>query len=397
MKRPVLSIAALSASALLLAACAASTDSGGGDDSDEPIKLAVVYGLTGAFSGSGEIAMTGLNAAVDEINAAGGVLGRPFEVNLIDSRSDPAYAVTALTDVLESDDPPDVLIPGGNSPEVLALLPMATDAGLFGVSVATNPATNDPDLYPYYFGISPSTADQLSPIVAAWEEEGVETIGLILGADAIGDGWMDAIEPLAEEAGIEIVAVERPDTGGLSFDVEFQRVLAAAPDAIFSDFSAHDAVARSLTSRLTVGAIDIPLYTATGTSTSYPANLVDAPALENCSMAVFDFTVKKDDTPAYLEPLHAPFVGKDLSIYSAGLGWDMIQILALAIERSGGDLGGEALSAALTSDEIAADSLALYSTGTDYTEDNHFPAVPPGSIVLIPCDATHTDSLWVVD
>ncbi len=400
MKRSYLGIAALGVSALLLASCG--TDSGGGGTETpdagggEPIKLAVVYGLTGAFAGTGEVAMTGLNAAIDQINAAGGIDGRPIEVNIIDSKSDPTYAVSALTEVLESDNPPDVLVPGGNSPEVLALLPMATDAGLFGVSVATNPATNDPDAYPYYYGISPATKDQLVPVFEAFEEEGVESLGLLLGADAIGDGWLSAITPLAEDAGIEIVATERPASDALNFDVEYQRLVSADPDAIFSDFSVFDGTARSLTSRNTVGATDIPLYAATGTSTAYPANLVDPSIIENCSMAVFDFTVAKDSQPEYLSALYEPFAGQDTAgIYAAGLGWDLIQILKTAIEASGGDLSGEALAAALADTEIDPDVMALYSTGTHYSTDNHFPTVLPGSMTMIPCDSTQQDGLWV--
>lgn len=398
MRRSIAGLAALTAATLLFTGC--SSVGGASDDAtdgSDPIKVAIVYGLTGAYAGTGATFMLGFNATVDDINANGGIDGRQIEVTLIDDKSDPTFAVSALTELLDSGYEPDAIIPGGVSTEALALLPLTTDAEIFSVSPATSPATNDSSLYPYHFGDSATVIDQLRTYEDEWKKDGVKRLGVVLPADAFGDSLLDGLKALAEDLGIEIVATERPDPTALNFDVEFQRLVAADPDGIFGDFAAFDAIARALTSRDTVGATDIPYYVGTGTVSATPSTLADASALEGCYMPAFNFQVKQADPPADLKPLYDAFMGENASIYPGALGHDAVRLIALAIERSDGDTSGAALTDALTSDDIEGDLLADFRTGTSFSDDDRFPALFPGSMSIVPCSATLADGLLVVD
>lgn len=396
MKRPLLGLAALGTSALLLTACGSASEGAGGDG-EKPIRFALVYGLTGAFSGTGEVFMSGFDAAVDDINANGGVGGRKIEVKLLDSKSDPTHGVSVLTELLDSGYEPDVIVPGGVSSEALAMLPLTTDVPLFSVSPATAPTANDPDAYPYHYGVSASQAAGLSIVGDAFEKKDVKTLAVVLPADAFGDSVLAGIETVAGEAGVKIVQVERPDPTALSFSVEFQRVQAAQPDAIFFDFAAHDATARLLEARQTVGATDIPLYGGAAASAAVPSKLVKKAALENCQLPVFNFTVKQDSVSEYLRPLVKAFEGSEKGIYSAGLGYDAVRTAVLAFERAGDDTRADGLAAAMTTEGVPEDYLALFPTGTRYTEDNHFPELQPGNMTFVPCDAALADGLWVTE
>ena len=53
----------------------------------EPIKIGVTAPLTGPNAESGRYQIQAANLAVDEINKAGGVLGRPFELVIEDDQS----------------------------------------------------------------------------------------------------------------------------------------------------------------------------------------------------------------------------------------------------------------------------------------------------------------------
>lgn len=57
-----------------------------------PIRLGVVHALTGVMAGSERGLVDALTLAVEEINAQGGLLGRPLELVLADSRSDWGHA-----------------------------------------------------------------------------------------------------------------------------------------------------------------------------------------------------------------------------------------------------------------------------------------------------------------
>jgi urea transport system substrate-binding protein len=59
----------------------------------DPIKVGVISPLTGAWTVYGKAHISGFQLAVDEINAAGGVLGRQIEIVVGDSKTEPRVVV----------------------------------------------------------------------------------------------------------------------------------------------------------------------------------------------------------------------------------------------------------------------------------------------------------------
>jgi urea transport system substrate-binding protein len=59
----------------------------------EPIKIGVISPLTGAWTVYGKAHISGFQLAVEEINAAGGVLGRKLEIVIGDSKTEPRIVV----------------------------------------------------------------------------------------------------------------------------------------------------------------------------------------------------------------------------------------------------------------------------------------------------------------
>src|SRR5213595_2225734 len=60
---------------------------------EQPIKIGLISPLTGAWTVYGKAHSAGLQLGVDEINAAGGVLGRKLEVIVGDSKTEPRIVV----------------------------------------------------------------------------------------------------------------------------------------------------------------------------------------------------------------------------------------------------------------------------------------------------------------
>src|SRR5205085_10303132 len=58
----------------------------------EPIKLINLLELSGPIASAGTNYRNGVELAVREINASGGVLGRKFEVTTLDNQSNPGVA-----------------------------------------------------------------------------------------------------------------------------------------------------------------------------------------------------------------------------------------------------------------------------------------------------------------
>ncbi|SDZ48990.1 ABC transporter substrate-binding protein [Herbiconiux ginsengi] len=398
MKRPFIGLVALgSSAALLLAGCSGTSEDAATASGDDPINITLVYGQTGQFSSFTGNLRKGVDAAVEAINADGGVNGRMIEVLALDDGSDPTQAVSVLTESIDSGGLPDAVIPGSVSNEALALLPLTTEDELFTSTSATNPLVNDPSTYPFVFGNSATQADLVASVVTELKADGVKKLGVVTSGDAFGDSVSSGMQDAAEAAGIEIVDVERPDPAALNLTVEMQRVQAADPDAIYFEFTGYDTIARALEARVAVGATDIPIYGGASVASSPIATLVSEEALEGCQAPASNFTIKQEQEPDYLAPLYEAFAGGNQSVATGGYGWDAIHLIALAFERAGDDTSAQALTDAIVSEDVPADYLAFFPTGTSYTADYRFPELREGSLTLIPCDSEKVDGLYVVD
>jgi hypothetical protein len=64
---------------------------------ERPIKVGVISPLTGAWTVYGKAHSEGFELGVEEINAAGGVLGRKMEIVLADSRTEPRIVGGSVT------------------------------------------------------------------------------------------------------------------------------------------------------------------------------------------------------------------------------------------------------------------------------------------------------------
>jgi branched-chain amino acid transport system substrate-binding protein len=69
----------------------------------EPIKIGLLTTLTGSAARWGGYAQNGAGLAVDELNAAGGVLGRPLTIVAADSQCQPAQGVSGLRRLITAD------------------------------------------------------------------------------------------------------------------------------------------------------------------------------------------------------------------------------------------------------------------------------------------------------
>jgi branched-chain amino acid transport system substrate-binding protein len=93
----------------------------------EPVKIGLVTALSGQSARAGEAITRGLQVAIDEINAKGGVLnGRKLELLRRDDEATPAKGVIAARELFFKEKVA-VLIGGLDSPVALAIVPIANE------------------------------------------------------------------------------------------------------------------------------------------------------------------------------------------------------------------------------------------------------------------------------
>ena len=114
----------------------------------QPIKIGHLVPLTGFLSPMGDFASKAGKLAIEEINAAGGVLGRQIEIVFYDGKSDATVIGNAATQLAETDKV--VAMMGfSDSDMALAAAPIAAKANIaFVTSGATSPKL--PDQVPDY-------------------------------------------------------------------------------------------------------------------------------------------------------------------------------------------------------------------------------------------------------
>jgi branched-chain amino acid transport system substrate-binding protein len=98
------------------------------EETKEPIKVGVVYTLTTSLASYGTPMLMGVRMAVDEINAEGGINGRPLELIIEDSSNSNDVAVNALQKVLLQD--PLVILGPIIGSQMLAMRPIIDSEGV---------------------------------------------------------------------------------------------------------------------------------------------------------------------------------------------------------------------------------------------------------------------------
>jgi branched-chain amino acid transport system substrate-binding protein len=196
-----------------------------------PIKLADVAELSGGGATVGTNWKNGIDLALEEINAKGGVLGRKLEVTHADSQSNPGVARAQVQKALDGE--PYVLLGPGYSGSVKVTAPLAAEAGIaqiMGGEAAELTQAGNKFLFRTSFGQQSSM-----PKVAKYinDELKAKSVALVWVNNDFGKGGRDAITREFGRLGIKVAADISTEAGQVDFAADVSKVKAAAPDAVF--------------------------------------------------------------------------------------------------------------------------------------------------------------------
>jgi ABC-type branched-subunit amino acid transport system substrate-binding protein len=173
----------------------------------EPFQMGAIVSITGGGAAIGTAASMGWELAVEEINEAGGIMGRPVELTIADSETDPTHAVSEARRLIEN-----VGIGGMVGPvtsqETIPVTTVLTEAGVAQITTAASP-TLTPDLAPYHFSNSPTGLNQMiANINYAIDVLGAENIALISDNGGMSQAAAAEIAAYMEELGTPLVEVQ---------------------------------------------------------------------------------------------------------------------------------------------------------------------------------------------
>jgi urea transport system substrate-binding protein len=234
---------------LIMAACGAAdpaptTGSTSGQpttaaSSGETIKVGILHSLSGTMAISEVTVKNSTMMAIDEINAAGGVLGKKLEAVVEDGASDwPTFAEKARK-LLEQDKVA-VVFGCWTSASRKQVLPVFEELnGLLFYPVQYEGLESSPNIY--YTGAEPS--QQIVPAITYLLEQGKKKIYL-LGSDYVFPRTANKIiKAQLGASGGEVAGEEYMPLGGTEFSTIISKIQAAKPDAIFNTLNGDSNVA----------------------------------------------------------------------------------------------------------------------------------------------------------
>jgi len=146
---------------------------------------------------------------------------------------------------LVTEDNADIIIGSSTTPSCLAMADVANELEVPQICLA--PVAVPADKNKYVFGVAQSVPVMVSVLVEHMKKNNVKTLAYIGYADGWGDLCWNAIEKLAGQAGINIVAQERFNRPDTSVAAQVLKIMAARPDAVFVGASSTPATLPHIT------------------------------------------------------------------------------------------------------------------------------------------------------
>ncbi len=239
---PKTMLAVLAILVLSIAACGSDDgegSGGGGAGDGDTVKVGILHSLSGTMSISEKAVVDAEQLAIEEINAAGGVLGKQIEPIVEDGASDwPTFAEKAEK-LLNTDDVA-VVFGGWTSASRKAMLPVFEgNDGLLFYPVQYEGLEASPNIF--YTGAT--TNQQIIPALDYIVDQGMKSVYLV-GSDYVFPRTANQIiKAYAEANGLEILGEDYLPLGDTNVQTIVSNVVAAEPDIVFNTLNGDSNVA----------------------------------------------------------------------------------------------------------------------------------------------------------
>jgi ABC-type branched-subunit amino acid transport system substrate-binding protein len=201
-------------------------------EGDGILKIGSIMPETGSLAFLGAPEFAGLEFAIAEINAAGGVLGNPVEYSKGDS-GDTSTDTATVTATRLLGEGVDAMVGPASSGVALTIIDQISAAGVTLFSPAnTSPALSTYDDKGLYFRNAPPDGLQGAIVANLVLEDGAASAYILNLDDSYGNGIADVVAAVLEESGVTVLGQKAYDPTAASFDAEVDEIVAADPDAI---------------------------------------------------------------------------------------------------------------------------------------------------------------------
>jgi branched-chain amino acid transport system substrate-binding protein len=408
MRRPNLrGLAVASAAVLALSACATTSTSSGpssvsteatgekpaesasliaADDSaakpsGDPIVIGQTAGLTGFMSLFDLPIQEGMKMAIDDLNASGGILGRPVELVTTDNGTDVAKIQTAAEGLVEKG--ADVAIVSCDYDIGGPAARTANAKGVIAFGCAGADEFGAKGLGPLTYNINHGTRADGASMAEYIKAKGYTKPFVITDlALQFTQTMGDAFTTRAEELGLELAGEADYQNGDASAAAQIASIRQSQADVVI--VASYPPGGATLLRQMRTAGISLPLIIGSGFDGVYWLDAIKDPGdmsiLVPASLYGDDFSTARNE---FFDRFEQETGQPPASGMYPAFGYSMVQAFALAAEEAG-SIETEAVQAAL--DEFTDVSLLIGTT--TYTPECHIPTPRPYHVISYAGDST---------
>lgn len=216
---------------------------------EEPIRIGTIYAMSGGNAAIGENILRGIDFAVAEINAMGGVNGRMLEVVRGDHAGDPAQGRSEAERLITREHV-DVMMGCHMSTVTEVVAQVCTQYGIPMITaISTLDRLSDADHVDmdFFFRLCPLNSvyveDMLKYLKDSAEQTGeeIKKIAIFTDRAAIGQELIRCVDLFAKDYGFDVVAVVDYSSNATDLSAQVLALKQADPDAILCDSYIGDA------------------------------------------------------------------------------------------------------------------------------------------------------------
>ena len=199
----------------------------------EPIKIGAFFALSGPAAPIGTPTKLVAEMVVDQINQAGGINGRPIELVVGDTESDPAKAASIAKKFIFSDKVAAIIGPTSTG-EGMQVKKIVEEAGMptFMTVGGDPPIMKETGPFTYIFKSPQRSSTAIKKLYGYLKEKKLTKVALLTASDPFGKDGAVWLKKLAPDFGITFVAEESFGPKDTDMTPQLTKIKNAAPQAI---------------------------------------------------------------------------------------------------------------------------------------------------------------------
>jgi branched-chain amino acid transport system substrate-binding protein len=198
----------------------------------DTIKIGVTQPLTGAFAASGNYVAQGAKIAEEEINKAGGVLGKKIQLIVEDNKSNPTEAVATAEKLIVRDRVP-VMMGAWSSTLTLAVMPKLEEYKVPMLVETSSSGKITTSGNPYIFRISPTSEMEAKAFAPLFKKMNIKKADFLATNNDFGLGASKEFSAVAKAQGVQVGVMETMDPKATDFSAQLAKIKGSGSDTLF--------------------------------------------------------------------------------------------------------------------------------------------------------------------